>query len=78
MAVTGPGPADSGAEKREQGTAISFIGLAVLVVDLLVVFFAPAAFRVGRHIEFLVLIAVLAVIGFGLIWFGRARRRTAV
>jgi uncharacterized membrane protein YqjE len=78
MAVTGPGRADGGAEKREQGTAISFIGLAVLVVDLLVVFFAPAAFRVGRHVEFLALIVVLALIGFGLIWVGRARRRTVM
>jgi uncharacterized membrane protein YqjE len=78
MAVTGRGPTDSGAEKREQGTAISFIGLAVLVVDLLVVFFAPAAFRIGRHVEFLALIVVLAVIGFGLIWLGGARRRTAL
>jgi Na+-driven multidrug efflux pump len=75
MASTGPGP-DRGAEKREQGTAISFIGLAFLVANLLVVFFAPAAFRLGHRAVFAALIVILAVIGVTLVILGRSRRKS--
>ena len=73
--MAGQRSVDGGAERREQGIAISFIGLAVIVVDLLVIFFAPAAFRLGRQSVFVVLIALLAVIGLGLIFWGRSRRK---
>ena len=78
MASTGPETADGGAGKREQGVAISFLGLAILVADLLVVFFAPAAFRIGRQGVFLALILALAVIGLVLVFVGRSRRRAAM
>jgi len=67
-----------GAQRREQGVAIAFIGLALILVDLLVVFFTPAAFRIGRQGAFLIIIVVLAVIGLGLILFGQNRRRTTL
>jgi protein-S-isoprenylcysteine O-methyltransferase Ste14 len=77
MSGTGRDTSD-GAQRREQGVAIAFIGLAVILVDLLVVFFAPAAFRIGRQGAFVTLIIVLAVIGLALILFGQNRRRTAL
>lgn len=76
MASNGMG-ADGGAEKREQGIAISFVGLALLVADLLVIFFAPAAYRLGRHTVFSALIIVLGVSGIGLVVWGQALRRAA-
>ena len=77
MAGTGRGTPDGGAQKREQGVAISFIGLALIVADLLVVFFAPAGFRIGRQGVFLTIILVLAVAGLSLVLLGRSRRRSA-
>jgi len=69
--------ADGGAERRERGTAIWFIGLAVLIADLLVIFFAPAGIRIGHEAAFLFLIAVLAAAGFGLMIWGRRQRQRA-
>jgi hypothetical protein len=76
MASTGSQP-DGGAERRESGSAIWFIGLAFLVADLLVIFFAPAALRIGRHMAFFVLIAALAVVGCALMIWGRSQRQRA-
>jgi phosphatidylserine synthase len=53
------------AEKREAGSSLMFIGLAVLVAALLVVFFLPAAIRSGNHAIFVFIISVLAVTGVG-------------
>ena len=78
MAGTSRGTADGGAGKREQGVAISFLGLALIVADLLVVFFTPAAFRIGRQGVFLTLILALGVVGLGLVLVGRSRRRAAM
>jgi hypothetical protein len=60
----------------EAWSALVIIGLGVWLADLLVVFFAPAAFRVGHGSSFLIIIAVLAIVGLGLILLGR-RHRTA-
>jgi Na+-driven multidrug efflux pump len=78
MAGTGDRTADGGAGKREQGVAISFLGLALIVAALLVVFFTPAAFRIGRQGAFIALIVALAVVGLGLVFIGRSRRRAAM
>ncbi len=74
MAGTGRNPADAG-EGREQGTALSIIGLGLLVAALLVVFFAPAGFRLGQQSVFLALIVVLVVLGLGFFFWGRSQRR---
>jgi uncharacterized membrane protein YqjE len=65
------GPADGGAEKREQGVAVVFVGLAVLVADLLVIFFAPASFRIQQRPAFTALMLGLAVLGAILVSIGR-------
>jgi uncharacterized membrane protein len=52
-------------EKSEAGSSLMFIGLAVLVATLLVVFFLPAAIRAGNHAIFVFIISVLAVTGVG-------------
>jgi hypothetical protein len=49
--------------RRETGTSLMFIGLAIWVADALVAFFFPAAVRVGRQGMFLNVILVLAVAG---------------
>ena len=55
-------------ERREQGRhetggSLMFIGLAVWVADLLVVFFLPAGMKMGRETMFLSVIVALALLG---------------
>jgi uncharacterized membrane protein YqjE len=76
MANTERQPVLDGAEKREQGVAMVFVGLAVLVADLLVLFFAPASFRVQQHSAFTALILALALLGAVLVLLGRRVRHT--
>ncbi len=64
-------------DRAEQGNGIAVIGLALLVADLLVIFFAPAALKVQRGSVFVSLIAVLAVVGLALVIWGRGQRRRA-
>ncbi len=62
-------------ERRETGTSLMFIGLAVCVVGLLVLFFLPAAVRFGQQGTFSRILAVLGVIGILLIARGWWMRR---
>jgi hypothetical protein len=62
------------AEMRERGGTLMFIGLAVWVSDLLVVFFLPAGIRAGMHTAFTAIIAVLAVLGLVLMVAGYRMR----
>lgn len=55
-------------------SALSIIGLGVWLADLLVVFFAPAGFRLGHGSTFITIIIVLAIVGLGLILLGRYQR----
>jgi hypothetical protein len=51
-------------EKRETGASLMFAGLAVWVAGLLVLFFLPAAMRIGHEGRFaIMLIALLGVMG---------------
>lgn len=50
-------------DKHETGTSLMFAGLAVWVASLLVVFFLPAAFKIGHHTTFLSIITVLVTAG---------------
>ena len=49
--------------KRETGASLMFIGLAVWVADLLVLFFLPAGIKIGHKATFVSIILVLAVVG---------------
>ncbi|MGO9125495.1 MAG: hypothetical protein ACLP6G_11470 [Terriglobales bacterium] len=63
-------------EKRETGGSLMFAGLAIWVVGLLVLFFLPAAMRIGHEGRFAtILIAVLAVMGATLMAGGWWMRR---
>ena len=62
-------------ERYEASSSLLFIGLAVWVTDLLVVFFLPSAFKVGRHGLFISVIAALALLGLALIITGFSMRR---
>ena len=50
-------------EKRETGGSLMFAGLAVWVAGLLVLFFLPAAVRIGSQERFAALLAGLGVLG---------------
>lgn len=62
-------------EKYETSCSLVFIGLAVLVADLLVLFFLPSAFKVGKHQLFISIIGVLALLGLVLMIAGFSMRR---
>jgi phosphatidylserine synthase len=65
----------SAEQRRETGTSLMFIGLAICVAGLLVLFFLPAAVRFGQQATFDRIIAVLGVIGVLLIVRGWWMRR---
>ena len=64
-------------EKRESGAGLMFIGLAIWVVDLLVVFFLPSAMRLGRHEMFISIIVALFLLGLILMISGYVKRGRA-
>ncbi len=64
-------------DKHETGTSLMFAGLAVWVASLLVVFFLPAAFKIGHHTRFISIIAVLVGLGVVLMATGFGIRRNA-
>jgi hypothetical protein len=49
--------------KREMGTSVMFIGLALWVADALVVFFLPAGVKLGSQRVFVPVILTLAAAG---------------
>ncbi len=57
-------------EKREKGSSLMFVGLAVWVGGLLVLFYLPAGFRYGHQTIFGVILAVLAALGAALMGIG--------
>lgn len=63
-------------DRRERASSQLFIGLALWVAALLVVFFLPAAVKAGRHEVFVSIISVLAAGGLFLVVRGmRVRDR---
>jgi len=60
--------------KRETGASLMFIGLAVWVAGLLVVFFLPAGMKMGRETMFFAVIAGLGMLGALLIILGYMMR----
>ena len=57
-------------EKRETGASLIFLGLAVWVADLLVVFFLPSGIKFGRYGAFLRIIIALGALGLVLLIIG--------
>jgi len=62
-------------EKREMGGGLMFAGLAVWVAGLLVLFYLPAAVRIGHQGRFAAILVGLAVLGAVLIARGWWMRR---
>jgi len=60
--------------RKETGTSLMFIGLAIWVADALVAFFFPSAMRLGSQGTFLTVILVLAAMGLLLMGTGYAMR----
>ena len=61
-------------ERRELGSGLMFIGLALWVADLLVVFYLPAAAKTGQHASVVSVIAILALAGLALTIVGYGLR----
>ena len=64
-------------EKRENGTSLMFIGLAVWVAALLVLFFLPSGVKAGREAAFVGIIAALGAAGVVLLTSGYVKRAKA-
>jgi hypothetical protein len=65
-------------EKRETGASLIFLGLALWVVDFLVIFFLPSGIKLGRQGTFLNIILALGVLGLALLIIGyRARGKSS-
>jgi hypothetical protein len=62
--------------RRETGASLMFIGLAVWVAGLLVLFFLPAGMKMGRETMFFAVIAGLAMLGALLMILGYIMRGT--
>jgi phosphatidylserine synthase len=62
-------------EKSEQGSSLMFIGLAVWVAGLLVLFYLPAGIRLGQKGTFATILVALGVLGAGLMVKGWTMRR---
>jgi phosphatidylserine synthase len=62
-------------EKSEKGTSLMFIGLAVWVGGLLVLFYLPAGIRLGQKGAFVAILAALGILGAGLMAKGWMLRR---
>jgi hypothetical protein len=60
--------------KKENGTSLMFIGLALWVADALVVFFLPASVRLGSQKTFVTVILALAAVGLALMASGYLMR----
>lgn len=63
-------------ERRESGRAFMVVGWVLVLFALLVVFFAPAAFRLGQS-RFGVIAAALVVVGLLLNIYGYRLRRSS-
>ena len=62
-------------EKRERGSSLMFAGLAVWVAALLVLFYMPAAIRVGHQGRFEAILILLGAAGAVLMGRGWMMRR---
>ena len=60
-------------DKRESGTSLMFMGVAVWVADLLVIFFLPAGAKLGRQGLFLGIIVGIGLLGLLLMVVGYSR-----
>lgn len=66
-------------EKRETGASLMLAGLAVWVVDFLVVFFLPSGMKLGRYATFLGIIITMAIVGLSLLIVGyKARGKSSI
>ena len=64
-------------EKKETGTSLMFIGVAIWVADALVVFFLPASAKLGTRMSWMSAITVLGVMGLSLLIVGYLMRGRA-
>jgi len=62
-------------ERRERGSALRIAGWLVLLAIFIVLFYLPAAQKLGQQRPYEIAIGILLVIGVGLLAVGRRMRR---
>jgi len=62
-------------QKQEMGGSLMFVGLAIWVAGLLVLFYLPAGYRLGHQAVFAAILIVLAALGAVLMGRGWTLRR---
>lgn len=68
---------DDGEQKKETGTSLMFIGLAIWVADALVIFFLPASVKLGTRLPWMGTITALCLMGLTLMIVGYLMRGKA-
>jgi hypothetical protein len=68
-------PAPDKQAQRERGAALRVAGWLVLLANLIVLFYMPAAQKLGRERPYEIAIAALIVVGVSLILAGSRMRR---
>ena len=68
---------DGGQSKKETGTSLMFIGLAVWVADALVIFFLPASVKLGTRLPWMSAITAISLMGLALLIVGYRMRGKA-
>ena len=75
MTAPGSKTALDNREGREKGSALAIAGWLVLLANLIVLFYVPAAAKLGRQRPYEWAIAFLVVLGVVMITIGRSMRR---
>jgi len=68
---------DDGEQKKETGTSLMFIGLAIWVADALVIFFLPASVKLGTPLPWMSATTALCLMGLTLLIVGYLMRGKA-
>jgi hypothetical protein len=73
--ATGQARVPDEAARRERGSALRIAGWLVLLANIMVLFYLPAAQKLGRERPYEIAIGVLVVVGVALLFTGARMRR---
>lgn len=73
--ATGQAQVPDDSARRERGAALRIAGWLVLLANIMVLFYLPAAQKLGRERPYEIAIGVLVVVGVALLFTGARMRR---
>jgi hypothetical protein len=73
--ATGQAPMPDDSARRERGSALRIAGWLVLLANVMVLFYLPAAQKLGRQRPHEIAIGLLVVLGVALLFTGARMRR---